>query len=177
MGGNLNACDFNGDSRGAQLLPRLYPRDYQRKETMITREEIRSIPELHKSIQRDKERLRYLREKATSIPSLSDQERVQTSPSGGGNRFVEAAVDLNNEIRAKEIRLTELQGRAKKFICSLPAETEVQKLTLKVLKYRYLRCYTWEEISEVVVYAPRYIQQLEWEIVKDLIPPHGVSSI
>lgn len=144
---------------------------------MITRDELRSIPELHKSILRDKERLRILREKATSIPSLSDQERVQTSPSSSGNRFVEAAVDLKREIQAKEIQLTELQDKAKSFICSLPNKTDAEKLTRKVLSYRYLKCYTWEEISEVVVYAPRYIRKLEWNAIKEVLPHPPTSRI
>lgn len=144
---------------------------------MITRSEIRSIPELHKSIQADKERLRVLREKAVSLPAMSDQERVQTSPNGGGNKYVEAAVDLNREIQEKEIQLIDLQGRAKTFIYSLPVDTETQRLTRKVLKYRYLKCYTWDEIADLVVYATRYVRHLEWEAVKNLLPPPPTSSV
>ena len=97
---------------------------------MITRNEIRSIPELHKSILRDKEQLIFLREKATSVPSsFTDQERVQTSPSGGGNKYVEEAVDLNKVIQRKELLLIELKGKVKEFIHSLPNDTETDRLT------------------------------------------------
>ena len=128
---------------------------------MITRDEIRSIPELHKSIQSDKERLRVLREKATSLPSMSDQERVQTSPHLSGNKYVEEAVDLNREIQKKEVQLVELQARASLFIYALPAYTDKDKLTRKVLKYRYLRCYLWEEIANLLVYDIRWVQKIE----------------
>ena len=128
---------------------------------MITRDEIRSIPELNKSIQSDKERLRVLREKATSLPSMSDQERVQTSPHLSGNKYVEEAVDLNREIQKKEVQLVELQARASLFIYALPADTDKDKLTRKVLKYRYLRCYLWEEIANLLVYDIRWVQKIE----------------
>ena len=135
----------------------------------MTREELRQIPQLHKQIERDKEHLRFLREKATAIPStLPDHERVQTSPTGSGNRYVEEAVDLNRDIHKKEVHLVELQVKARAFIYSLPGETETEKLTIKVLRYRYLKCYTWEETAELTGYAMRYLQQVEWDAVKKL---------
>ena len=144
---------------------------------MITRDEIRSIPELHKSIQADKERLRVLREKAVSLPTMSDQERVQTSPSGSGNRYVEAAVDLNKNIREKERQLILLQDRARAWIYSLPIENEKQKLTFRVLKYRYLKCYTWEEIADVMVYTVRHLQYIEENAVKSIVTVRTGSVI
>lgn len=149
----------------------------ERGNTLITRDEIRSIPEIHKSIQSDKERLRVLREKAVSLPTLSEQEKVQTSPSGSGNKYVEAAVDLNKQIEAKEIALILLQDRARAWIYSLPIDTEKQKLTFRVLKYRYLRCYTWEEIAELMVYTVRYLQYIEENAVKDIVTVRATSGI
>ena len=135
----------------------------------MTRDELRQIPQLHKQIERDKEQLRFLREKATAIPStLPDHERVQTSPSGSGNRYVEEAVDLNKDIQKKELYLAELQIKAKTFICSLPAETENEKLTVKVLKHRYLKCYTWDQIAELLGYDTRWIKRLEYKAVNSL---------
>lgn len=130
--------------------------------TMITRDEIRSIPELYKSIQRDKEQLRYLREKATSVPSgISDRERVQTSPSNDGMKYVEEAADLDKDIRRKELELLELQSRAKLFI-----DTIDKPLTMRVMKRRYLKCETWEEIADMLGYDDRYIRRLEYEAVE-----------
>ena len=144
---------------------------------MITRDEIRSIPELHKSIQSDKERLRILREKAVSLPSFSDQEKVQTSPSGGGNKYIEAAVDLNKIIGEKETQLILLQDRARAWIYSLPIDSEKQRLTFRVLKYRYLKCYTWEEIADVMVYTVRHLQYIEENATKDIVTVRANSLI
>ena len=136
---------------------------------MITRAEIRRIPELHKSILRDKEYLIFLREKATAIPStLPDHERVQTSPSGGGNRYVEAAIDLNKDIQRKELLLSELKAKALEYIESLPDETETEHLIRKVLRYRYLECYTWEETAELLGYYERHIRRLEYQAVSQI---------
>ena len=130
---------------------------------MITREEIRYIPRLHKLIERDREQLVYLQEKATCIPSLQIHERVQTSPSNQSNKYIDAAVDLAREIREKESQLEELQIRAALFI-----ETVDDELTRKVLRMRYLKCYTWETAGELLGYVPRWLMRLEAEAIKDL---------
>ncbi len=131
---------------------------------MITRDEIRSIPELHKSIIRDKEQLLFLREKATCIPSsTTDREHVQSSPSNHGNKYVEAAVDLSHDIQKKEARLATMQQNARGFI-----ETIEDPKARKVLEMRYLKCYTWEEVSELSGYTMRWAQHIEWTIVRNL---------
>lgn len=139
------------------------------KMNRITRDEIRSIPVIHKSIQRDKEQLRFLREKATSVPSgISDRERVQTSPSNDGNRYIEEAADLDRDIRAKENRLKTLQTQAKAFIRSLPVESEKDRLTIKVLKHRYLNCYSWDDTADLIGYDIRWLRRLEQQAVSNL---------
>lgn len=136
---------------------------------MITKEELREIPQLHKDIKRKQEQLLYLREKATSIPSIMpDPNKVQTSPSNNVNKYSDAAVDLAKEIWEDEARLHTLQSGASLFIMKLPTGTETEKLTRRVMTMRYLRCYTWEEIADLTGYVVRWVQQIEWDIVKDL---------
>ncbi len=131
---------------------------------MITRDEIRSIPELHKQIQRDKEQLRFLREKATCLPSsFTGEERVQTSPSNHGNKYIEMASDMNREILAKEAKLLEIQERASVFI-----NTITDTLARRVMRLRYLKCESWESVSELTGYTERRVQQIEWEAVQKL---------
>ena len=131
---------------------------------MITKDEIRSIPELYKSIQRDKEQLSYLNEKATSVPSgLSDKERVQTSPNNTAGRYVEAAADLQREITEKERELAELQARAKEFI-----ETVEDPFARKILRMRYLKCYNWDVVADLLGYAERHVCRVEADTVNDL---------
>lgn len=128
---------------------------------MITREELMRIPELNRQIQRDKERLRLLREKATSVPCTTREfERVQETVENRAGRYIDAAVDLANEIRLEESELEELKTRAKLFIKSLPKGTRKERLTVSVLKLRYLECNTWEEISNKKSYSERHLRRL-----------------
>ena len=105
----------------------------------------------------------YLREKATCIPSLNTYERVQTSPSNNGNVYIERAVDLNKRIQKDEKRLTELQTMAAEFI-----ETVDDDLTRDVLKMRYINCYTWDMIGDLLGYVTRWMQKIEAKAVNDL---------
>ncbi len=131
---------------------------------MITRDEIRAIPELHKSIQRDMGHLDYLREKATSVPSgISDGERVQTSPKNDGNKYVEAAVDLCRDIQRKEAELEDLQARAKEFISTIG-----ESLPRKVMTLRYLDCCEWDQVADLAGYTERRVQQVEFEVVSQI---------
>lgn len=139
---------------------------------MITRDEIRSIPELHKSITRDKEHLRYLNEKATCIPSMNtERERVQTSPSNHGNMYVEAAADLAKEIKQAEAQLDELQKRAAAFIATVD-----ELLAKKILTLRYIRCYSWDVVADLVGYDERYVRRIEYQAVSELALPCPPSS-
>ena len=136
---------------------------------MISRRELRRIPQLDKLIERKKEHLLFLEEKATSIPStLPDHERVQTSPSGSGNRYIEAAIDLSKEIAEIEEELAELKAGAAEFIEMLPTDTNKQHIAVRTLRYRYTDCLCWNEIADLVGYDINYIQRIAREATKIL---------
>lgn len=131
---------------------------------MISQEELRLIPQLHQLIERKKEHLLFLKEKATSIPpTLTDHERVQTSPPGSGNRYIEAAIDLGKEIAEIEDELAELKARADEFIGSLPTDTNKQRIAVRTLRYRYTDCLCWKDIADLVGYDAAYIQRIAKE--------------
>ena len=140
---------------------------------MISREELRQIPGLHRQIIRDLEQLRFLREKATAVPStLTDQERVQTSNVSSGNKYVEEAVDLSHVIILKQDRLSDMQERASLFI-----DTVEDELTRKVLRYRYIKCYTWDDTAELLGYAARYLRRLADDCTKEGLPGPPMSGV
>ena len=141
---------------------------------MITRSELRSIPEIYKQIQKDKEQLRFLREKSTALPSqLTGTERVQSSHANNSGKYVEAAVDLENEIKDEEQILIDLQRRARGFIQALPEKTHMERLAKKTMRYRYIgfqetvsksgygECCEWTEIASLLGYDIRYLQRIE----------------
>lgn len=144
---------------------------------MITRKQLRKIPELYKQIERDKAQLQFLREKATSIQSsLADHERertpggktlardrVQTSRNNNVNKYIDEAIDLNKEIEKEETLLLDLQKKAKPFMDHVQ-----DPLTRRVLKHRYLNCYNWDEIAELLGYEVSWLKKLEIEAVRML---------
>lgn len=130
----------------------------------MTKDELRYIPELYGQIQRDKEQLRYLREKATSVSSvMSGFEKVQTSPGNTSMVFTEAAIDLEREIGEKEVRLFELQTETDCFIRTL-----TDPLQAKVIKLRYLKCMSWDQIAVLLGYTMRHIHRIESDAVNTL---------
>lgn len=136
---------------------------------MITRRDLRRIPQLNKLIERKKEHLLFLEEKATSIPStMPDHERVQTSPSGSGNRYIEAAIDLSKEIAEIEKELDTLKDGANEFISSLPRDTNKQHIAVRTLRYRYIDCLCWNEIADLVGYDACYLQHIASETASTL---------
>lgn len=135
----------------------------------MTKEELRTIPKLYTQIKRKEEQLLYLSEKATAIPSIMpDPNKVQTSPSNNANKYSDAAIDLAGEIEADKARLRELKEFAKDLIADMPRTCGRERLAVKVMKYRYIKCYTWDEIADLTGYVVRHVQQLEWEAVRDL---------
>ena len=74
---------------------------------MVTKRDLQRIQDLHRSIQREKDQLYILQEMASGTGSQSfDNVRVQSSPLiSSGNRFAEAAADLDVRIKAEEEEL------------------------------------------------------------------------
>lgn len=127
---------------------------------MITLEELRSIPHIYKQIQKKREQLLFLQEKATAVPSPQGREgdRVQVSPCNNANKYSDEAADLNREIIADEMNLIALQREAARFIKSVE-----DKRARKILRMRYLKCFTWDEIAELTIYDARSLQRIEYE--------------
>ena len=127
---------------------------------MITLEELRSIPHIYKQIQKKREQLLFLQEKATAVPSPQGREgdRVQVSPCNNANKYSDEAADLNKEIIDDEIELIALQREAEIFI-----RTVEDRWAKKILRMRYIKCYTWDEIAELTIYDARSLQRIEYE--------------
>ena len=132
---------------------------------MITLEELRSIPHIYKQSQKKREQLLFLKEKATAVPSPQgrDGDRVQVSPSNNANKYSDEAADLNREIIDDEIKLIALQREAEIFI-----RTVEDRRAKKILRMRYIKCYTWDEVAELTGYVVRTLQSIEYEYTAEL---------
>lgn len=128
----------------------------------MTRDEIKRIPELNNRIMRDEAQLRYLKERATAVPALSQQERVQTSRVSDRMKYADAAVDLEVELRYRKDELKELMEEAGEWIKTL--DTSLEK---RIFKLRLHKCYTWEEIAELVGYSSRRVLQIVENVINN----------
>ena len=132
---------------------------------MITREELQAIPYTAKRIERAQAHLDYLHEKATCIPSPSGSygDKVQHSPSNRGNIYIEAAVDLESEIKLLEAELESMKVQAELWIATVKDKT-----TRKILTYRYIDCMTWDDVADLVGYTVRHTHRLANDAVEKM---------
>lgn len=132
---------------------------------MVTKRDLQRIQELFRSLQRDRDQLYILQEMASGTGSQSfDNVRVQSSPLiSSGNRFAEAAADLDIRIKEEETELEYLQKLVEKFLQTLEDAAEI-----RIIQLRYLSCYNWMLISRITGYTERHIYRIHNKIVEDL---------
>ena len=126
----------------------------------MTREDIRRIPELNNAILRDEAQLRYLKEKSTAVPAISTKEKVQGGTSQDRMKYADAAVDLEVELRIRWDELRELQEEAGEWIKTLDAPLE-----RRIFKMRLIKCFTWDEIAELIGYSRRRTFEIAERII------------
>lgn len=132
---------------------------------MVTKRDLQRIQDLHRSIQREKDQLYILQEMASGTGSQSfDNVRVQSSPLiSSGNRFAEAAADLDVRIKEEEEELEYLQKQVEKLLESLSDDSEI-----RIMQLRYLNCYTWVLISRITGYVERHLYRIHDKIESEL---------
>lgn len=132
---------------------------------MVTKRDLQRIQDLHRSIQREKDQLYILQEMASGTGSQAfDNVRVQSSPLiSSGNRFAEAAADLDIRIKEEEEELEYLQLQVEKLLESLSNDSEI-----RIMQLRYLNCYTWALISRITGYVERHLYRVHDKIESEL---------
>lgn len=130
----------------------------------MTREIIRRIPEIYKKILREEAQLQFLREKATSLPALIVEEKVQTSVKKDSMKYVDAAIDLEIEIIQLKHELNNLTEEAKDWIETLDVPIE-----RRIFQMRLIDCLNWEDIAELIGYSSRRIRQIATMVVNNRI--------
>ena len=131
----------------------------------MTIQEFRDIPALARRIERDREQLIYLQEKATSVPSTAyGRERVQNTVQNRAGQYSDAAVDLEREIEAKEAELAEMKAAVEPLIDAV--EDDIER---RILKARYLRTYDWEVVADMTGYTLRRCTQIERKALLKLV--------
>lgn len=131
----------------------------------LTKKDLQQIQVLHRQLMRDTDQLCVLNELASGLGSKPlDDVYVQSSPpTSSGNRFAEAAADLEVVIQEEEAVLNYLQTLVKEFMRTLEDSSEV-----RIMRLRYLECYNWMLISSITGYTERHVFRLHNKIIEDL---------
>lgn len=126
---------------------------------MMTLEELRALPDYYKSIQRDFERLQYLRELSTSLPPVMDPSRVpvRSSVQNKAMAVSDELIDLSRMLADEERELRRLEKEAEELI----RETVEQEKVRKVLLLHYIRHLSFVDISDILHYSYRWIMTLK----------------
>ena len=131
----------------------------------LTKKDLQQIQVLHRQLMRDTEQLCVLNELASGLGSKPlDDVYVQSSPpTSSGNRFAEAAADLEVVIQEEEAVLNYLQKLVEKFMQTLKDSSEV-----RIMRLRYLECYNWMLISSITGYTERHVFRIHNKIIEVL---------
>lgn len=125
----------------------------------MTRDELHQIPARDREIQQAKARLASLQARAEST-EIRYEERVQSSGGAGREAYMAEAADTEREIEALAQLQAKAKLRARDLIEGISDQEYEARQVKKVLRYRYLHCWTWEAIAEATCYSYRWTQRL-----------------
>lgn len=131
----------------------------------LTKRDLHKLQSLHRQIQRDQDQLYILRELAAGDGSKPfDNVRVQSSPPiSSGNRFAEAAADLEAAIVEEVTEMERLQTLVEEFLETLEDAAEI-----RIIQLRYISGYNWVLISNLTGYTERHVFRIHNKIIEAL---------
>lgn len=132
----------------------------------MTQEEIRAIPAAAMQINKHLDRLKFLKAKSTSVPAMQTSERVQTSVIDRSMVVADSIVDLEHEIDVEKKELDQMRKSASQFFASHDLTLEEREL----LDYRYIYCYTWEEVASLLHVGERTARWRHSQVMEKLFP-------
>ena len=132
----------------------------------MTQEEIRAIPAAAVQIHKHLDRLEFLKAKSTSVSAMQTSERVQTSVIDRSMVVADSIVDLEREIDAEKRELDQMRKSASQFFAAHELTLEEREL----LDYRYIYCYTWEEVASLLHVGERTARWRHSQVMGKLFP-------
>ena len=111
-------------------------------------------------------KLEELRQRANTLISTADENKVKTQPDPKrGEKYILAAITFEEQVKQKEqlLQLSELE--TEKAIAKLPNSKE-----RTVLIYRYLCFKSWAYIAKQMHFAENYCQQIHLDALEHIAP-------
>ena len=131
----------------------------------MTKEQLKSIPRIEKSIKRKKRQLLEIREIMYCVPALSNDEKVQMSVVNRGMSVVDSALDLEQKLHEDCVKLLNLKNEAYDIIRDIKDDRERELMEL-----RYIDGLRWEKIALEMNYSHRWVTRLHGRILAKLFP-------
>lgn len=132
----------------------------------MTQDELKEIPIFAKQIDKHLERLDFLKQKSTCVPPLQTTERVQTSAIDRSMVLSDSIIDLEREVAGERKELDQMRKQASQFFASCDLTLEEREL----LDYRYIYCYTWEEVASLLHVGERTARWRHSQVMGKLFP-------
>jgi len=137
----------------------------------LTQNDLHRLISLQRQLMRDTEQLYMLMDLAEGTASVpTDTLRVQNSIPPSGNKFAVAAADLSELMEQEEAELEDLQKRVKAFISTIEEPVES-----RIIYMRYISCYDWDMIANLLNYTSRHVFRIHNRIVQQLPANKDVS--
>lgn len=115
---------------------------------MIGKNELLSIPQLAREVEKEEARIESMRAKLTSPKGFDSRERVQSSGSQN-NALVDVIIDLEQQLSEKRGMLSVLERQAQALINRAGLTGEDSALMVM----RYVEAYSWETVEELMHYS------------------------
>lgn len=132
------------------------------KETwMVTREDLEKIRDLTAEV-RKKEARKLRLETAVTGSGVKLAEKVQSSPDKTQEAMMVSLVDLNAEIEQAKAEIRRLSRIIGDWADTLQPEER------RLIRLRYCRCLSWEEVAECLAYSEQTVYRLHGSILRKL---------
>lgn len=116
----------------------------------MTYDELIQIPKEWRRLQRDTERIAYLRETVTSLPPMKTSGRVQVSNLNRSMALVDTLIDAERDVKERTADMRRKEQEA------LEIFLDIKEPEHRVLWLHYCRHLTIVDIAEIMYISPRW---------------------
>ena len=129
---------------------------------MLTREDLQSLKNLNYRLGNLEERRERIASLCTGKAIEYGTEKVQTSCDRRQELLMAMLADIDTEIEKETLKLSELQKEVLNWSKGFPIFART------IIRLRYIRGLTWEEISEYTAYSVRHVQRIHNDIISQI---------
>ena len=120
------------------------------------REQLNNVRRVHREVAHDLERREALMAKATRVNAAPSDAKVKTSPVNQHEVILAMIADLDLELNDRMAYLTHIKNEARQLF----EASDLTREESEVMELRYISCYDWDEIAELLYWSKRTVQRI-----------------